>query len=295
MALNLQVPGIQPLQVGYNGATAEIMGFGGPHVQPDGPDGNDVLVIDFFDEEINKVSDVSRYLIGAEDCCLRHNNRYRICNDRYLIPHCDVSEQALEEQQLLQQHIGNIVLLLESPHKDEYQPGNINCPIAPANGKTGDNIDRCLSTVLRRINAELIEEELIEEELIVPDCNVIISNPIQFQTSLHAIHGQGISSASRWKTLRDHVWRTLWDEEHIKQCFRDRLDTYNPSLIVNACTSDLKPLVTSCVEEWINGREPGYPVVLLYRADPHPSIWNNCNDIVLGRISPPPNQNAGNP
>ena len=241
---------------------------------------NDVIVKNFFGEN-NKVSDVSRYGI-VEGSCVRHNDRYHICNNRYLIPHCDISRQQLQdllqEQQLRreQQQIGNIVLLLESPHKDEYQPGNINCPIAPANGDTGHKIDRFLGTVLSRIK----EQE--GQQLIVPGRHVIISNPIQFQTSLHAIHGKPLEGT--WKKLGNKIWWTLWNEQHIQQCFRERLvDTYNPRLIINACTGnftptgrqrrnqDLRRNVTKFIREHL-------PIVPLYEAK-HPgrNNWTDCD------------------
>ena len=115
---------------------------------------------------------------------------------------------------------------------DEYQRGNINCPIAPAIGKTGSNIAEYLGTVLSRIEPQ---------RFIVPGYLVIISNPIQFQTSLHAIHGMSPrADKGKWGTLRDNVWRTLWAEPHIQRCFKKRLEGYCPKVIINACTGDLK-------------------------------------------------------
>ena len=187
---------------------------------------------------------------------------------------------------------------------DEYKNGNITAPKKPACGKTGLNIDRCLATVLLHIQE-------IEPGLIEPGCHVVISNPIQFQTSLHAIHGQPINKKNdtTWKTLRNNVWWTLWNESEgqIKQCFRERLvDTYNPILIINACTGkrtprryltrthcqtrrlkDLKRNVTKFVRAVL-------PVVPLYEAY-HPAIkWNNSGNFGLHPI-PPVNQNAGDP
>ena len=269
--------------------------FQGEHVVPCGNDA--ILVKNFFDVN-NKVPDVSRYRIGAGGCCVRHDNRYHICNDRYLIPHCDVSRKDLARllQRQQRRQVRNIVLLLESPHKDEYQPGNINCPIAPANGATGDNIDRCLGTVLRQIKGALINARLDEAEFIKPDSHVIISNPIQFQTSLHAIHGKSLQK--KWVTLRNNVWWTLWNEQRIQRNFRARLKRYNPSLIINACTGKrstkdvltrtdaltrthgLRSLVTRFVREEL-------PKVPLYEAY-HPAInWNNCDNTHLHRIEQP--------
>lgn len=211
--------------------------FSGKHVEQSG---NDVIVKKYFRMN-NKVIDASRYRIGKAGCCVRHDGRYCICNDRYIIPHCnhtgidishcDICEPVLEPL-LRRQRIRSIVFLLESPHMDEYQRGNINCPIAPAMGKTGSNIAEYLGTVLSRIEPQ---------RFIVPGYLVIISNPIQFQTSLHAIHGMSPrADKGKWGTLRDNVWRTLWAEPHIQRCFKKRLEGYCPKVIINACTGDLK-------------------------------------------------------
>ena len=240
--------------------------FQGKHVEPHD---NYVLVKNFF-EVNNKVPDVSRYCIGVEGCCAHYDDRHRICEDRYLIPHRDVSRQDLAQLlQRQQRQIRNIVLLLESPHECEYINGDIAHPKAPASGPTGNNIDRCLGAVLSRIDAELIK----------PGCQVIISNPIQFQTSLHAIHRQSLrKDNNKWARLRDNVWRTLWSEQHIQNCFLARLKSYYPKVVINACTGDMscrhnkpKKIVKNFVRQHLRN-VPFYNV-------PHPSdkSWNNCN------------------
>lgn len=241
--------------------------FQGEHVESRD---NVVFVRNFFGND-NKIRDVSRYYIREGICRVVHNGRYCICNDRYIIPHCDLSGQEIfhcdiPEQDLgqrLQEQPGSIVLLLESPHKEEYG-GSLTDRKGPAASRsgTGGRIDQCLDTVLMHIQ--------LETGLIAPGCHVVISNPVQFQTSLHAAlrdeHRKKLN-----KKLRDNVWRTLWAEPYIQQCFRSRLGRYHPKVIINACTSNLKPCVTSCVQEWNNGRNP---VVPLYEV-PHPASWHN--------------------
>ena len=287
MALKLKVPWrTEPLPVSarrtrpYLKVIDKIKQSGSPYVREDG---NDALVMDFFKDN-NKVPDVIRYRIDAGDhgdryriyddrfiipisCCIvaggkcvPHDVRYHICGNRFTIPrgnhpgqadsHCDIYGSALE-QLLQQQQLGNIVLLLESPHESEfiytcygYFDRPFTRPKAPACGSTGESIDRCLGTVLEMIREIHIAATPNAEELIVPECHIIISNPIQLQTSLHAIHGQELSkkcSNGKWARLRDKVWKTLWAEEHIKACFLERLTAYNPRLIINACTGSLPP------------------------------------------------------
>ena len=238
-----------------------------PHVQTEG---DDVLVEDFFRVK-NKVLDVSRYRIGERGC---------------IIPHPDISGLALRDE--LRNQNGSIVLLVESPHKDEYQPGNINCPRAPAKGRTGNNISRCLETVLSRIE---------EQSLIVPGRHVVISNPIQFQTSLHAIHGGPLGDYT-WTALRDNVWLTLWKDKRIQQSFRARLKRYKPRLIINACTG--KRTESNSLTAHVEGSVCTVlqSVCELHNAHlynvGHPRSWtrNDCSHISLEPIYTPDIHNA---
>ena len=284
MALKLQVPWTrEPLPValpaGYEEVTNRIAVSGSPHVCQDGAD---VLVVNFF-RECNRVPDVSRYHIGDDGQPFRHG---------------DVPESQLHLQ------LRSIVLLLESPSVSEYQFGYINYPIAPAKGTTGENIHRCLGKVLSDIKQEfidagldedtLIEERRIEAKLIEPgDRRVIISNPIQFQTNLRSIHGQSTSRTgnNKWATLRNNVWKTLWRKEisgYIQLYFRARLNTYSPSLIINACTDKLQ----SHVSRFVQSKLPKVPLYEIY----HPShrkwkgclrtSWKSCEKIGLNRVYP---------
>lgn len=231
--------------------------FRGSHVYPSN---NAVLVKNFFGVN-NRVLDVSRYHIG---------------DDRQPDRHCDVPETRLQ----IQPQLKSIVLLVESPSVEEYRCGDINFPIAPACGATGENIDRCLGTVLSHIE---------EQQLIAPGCPVIISNPIQFQANLLTIHGQSTWNNSRMETLRNNVWKALWNEGsvegcfgYIQLCFRARLNTYDPRLIINACTGDLQSLVTNFVRTEL-------PTAPLYEAyHPAHTSWKSCDGIRLQRIYPQP-------
>ena len=237
--------------------------------------GNVVRVVDFFGE-CNRVPDVSRFHIG---------------DDGRPYPQSDVPESQLH----LQPQLRSIVLLVESPHKDEYQFANINYPIAAANGQTGRNINKYLREVLLAIRRELTNAGLNQEDYIKPGSHVIISNPIQFQTSLNAIHKQSL--AGDWIELKNNVWKALWNEgeggeevpSYIQLCFRARLNTYRPSLIINACTgvlTDADSLMahveTFVLNEFQHVRRVGIG---------HPSSWYNASHRSPTLINPQPNHN----
>ena len=99
----------------------------------------------------------------------------------------------------------SILILLESPHEKEYSYENGDLfPIAPAQGRTGAMINRNIVQIMNEILAiEKIDTKEIFE--------IIIVNPIPYQTSLHYFHRQAIKGG--FKILRDNVWRTLWENE----------------------------------------------------------------------------------
>lgn len=256
MALKLRVHWrVSPIQVefpegvSFSREVGKIRVSGSPHVTQAG---RDTLVEGVFGAK-NRVPDVSRYHIDEK---------------RRLVHHDDIRGLELKRklQQLGQQHVRSIVFLLESPHKDEYKDAgnvyNISRPQVPANGRSGKSINRHLHTVLSRIE---------EHHLIVPDCHVIISNPIPFQASLHAIHGRPLKNGRNchWKKFRDYIWRTLWAEQRIRQSFRARLSRYNPSLVINGCTGNLKQLVCQELSHVTRIQSP----YALYDVG-HPASWN---------------------
>jgi hypothetical protein len=153
------------------------------------------------------------------------------------------------------------VIIIESPHKNEYFDGNNFAPIGPAQGCTGDNINKYL---------ELIFNKYISKDLSSPPkhkCfNVIITNPVQFQASLFQIHNRPLSYPGV-ASLRNKVWLKLFELE-CKE-FERRMLLYKPSVIINACTSKFKKHINRFLDE-----NKFAPASLLYEADRHPSFWS---------------------
>ena len=107
-----------------------------------------------------------------------------------------------------------VVIILESPHRDEYIDGTdiLEQPIC-ANGTTGNNLKECLSHL---IDAMKLKGQNID---------IAIINAIPYQCS------QGVST----EVLRDFVWLKCWFEFG----YNDTLDLLNkikPNYIVNCCT-----------------------------------------------------------
>lgn len=105
----------------------------------------------------------------------------------------------------------NIIIILESPHLNEFADKNF---ISPAIGKTGDFLQEYFFCC--------IKNHLSPHE----KYNVILMNAIQYQCSL----GEDTI------IYRDKLWCELWFNYNKKDDFIKRLKHYNPYIIVNACT-----------------------------------------------------------
>ena len=76
------------------------------------------------------------------------------------------------------------------------------------------------------------------------------------------IHGKGAKD-----TLRDKVWKALYPK--CKDDFKNRLANYNPTIILNGCTSGLKGIVQETVNEV-------FPVQSIQTFNiSHPSGWQS--------------------
>lgn len=227
---------------------------------------------------MGKVPDVCRYVVEVDEngdiTNIKENEDKGVNSSSY--------NDILAENIPREQTTRTIVILLESPHNDEYwyiednnqnnrnYEGDTIKPIAPAQGTTGNNIDEHIECFLKRSIDTLDEGKY----------HLILCNPVQFQTSLHYIHGLGISN-KKVSGVRDAVWNSIWnkrswnsqDGEYSTKCnFCIRLHNYKPSLIINCCTggedrSGLRSIVTEFLEK-INLK------CKIIEAN-HPSGWNS--------------------
>jgi hypothetical protein len=152
-----------------------------------------------------------------------------------------------------------IVLVIESPHRDEYDV-KFN-PISPAQGVTGDNIDNQITSIIDRHNHLGLPNGLYD---------LIICNPVQFQASLFSLHKTPLHSKEFDVTsIRNKAWRSIYNLD--KDTFYQRLSNYAPVVIINACTSNLRSRVTSEIKRWCKRGTPSE--LKLYISDTHPTQW----------------------
>ena len=204
-----------------------------------------VMLTGLYDES-KRVIDVNRYVVDIKYGVVKVSNA------------ASKKIGAYYDAPAKDRHHSSIVLVIESPHELEYNNGK---PIGPAQGTTGARIERHLKSILERYckNGELSGKY-----------SLIICNPVQFQASLHSLHGQSLSSSGAG-ALRDKVWKAII--EHEAESYIERLRSYDPVMIINACTSKLKPIVRAYLIENFNR------AAILYESSSHPCFWNSSTTL----------------
>lgn len=110
----------------------------------------------------------------------------------------------------------NLLIVLESPHKDEYKDKEF---IAPALGKTGINLKDKFESKINKV----IENNTDLRGLY----NIVLVNAIQYPTSL------GFTTSN----FRDRIWLDLWIVNGFRKELIERINNYSPSIIINLCTN----------------------------------------------------------
>lgn len=156
---------------------------------------------------------------------------------------------------------GCLVLLVESPHRSEYDRSHR--PRQPLNnGRTRRRIETDLPGVILQAQRDLGRN--------FDGCDVVLSNPVRFQASLHRLmdkrelrkRPKGRRGLQR--DVRDETWLALFGTPEIRDDFRSRIASYEPALIILAPTRGVEPTLLDFV------RGQGWRYV---RLDSHPSAW----------------------
>ncbi|MFY0578237.1 hypothetical protein ACN28S_31505 [Cystobacter fuscus] len=231
-----------------------------------GPDDGHITVVDRFFAPDRKVDDKQRYLLcwhdnvgwwdlhTPEGTCLRsfqgqQRNMARLFDrlDR------DIDLSAPERK---------IAVLLESPHKDEYD--NELRPLGPARGATGRNFQKYfVSHVVPMLG-------LAGLDLRDAVYRIYLVNPVPYQASLrYLISSQGARRRLGDK-LKNEVWKVLWNAG-CQTDFVGRLMEYRPQIVLNGCTKDVKQLVTCA----LNSRGSEFGLEQHFNVS-HPSDWQRA-------------------
>jgi hypothetical protein len=171
----------------------------------------------------------------------------------------------------------SIVLLLESPHRQEFNKDSRQA-VAPAQHATTHGRITQIPQLLQSKPEirQFLANQSVRGGVKYP---LVIANPIQWQASLGRYYARGLRG-----DLRDEVWKKLWKYEEsgeypLRADFLKRLKSYNPAVVVNVCTGfsidankDKKGLNKTLSDFLISNRESfgGCKIIRTY----HPSFFH---------------------
>ncbi len=145
----------------------------------------------------SRVNNVHRYTVMLNDhgteCDFIARTRLIEKNDLKVFPNLDDN---IGMSLNFNKDVPKIILILESPHKDEYKDKQA---INPANGPTGAKIQGYLGYLVKKIYDELLNKKA----KINKKYDFCIVNPVPYQASF------GVST----KYVRNEVWTLLWENE----------------------------------------------------------------------------------
>lgn len=161
-----------------------------------------------------------------------------------------------------------IVIILESPHLDEYKDHSF---INPALGTTGENLQKYFGKLIKKLAK-------FEPYLNSGQYRIILMESIQYQCSL------GIQPLNI--EIRDLVFSEIWNLKKTKDDFRERLSSYHPDIILNLCTKgktkkELRKLVQESIDSLCKNKK-----VKLYRGG-HPSGWYSPKNRYIIEVNNP--------
>lgn len=152
----------------------------------------------------------------------------------------------------------SIVIILESPHKDEYKLDQLWNQPNPAMGSAGRNLEDDIDVLIAAVSKSYPKIKSGKYQ-------IVLMNSIQYQCSLGMIPLD--------ESVRDLVFSQIWKLDEIRKNFVDRLKSYNPQFIFNLCTmGDKVPNLNFLVQALINEHYLGNNAVELFMGY-HPSSW----------------------
>lgn len=163
-----------------------------------------------------------------------------------------------------------MVVILESPHIDEYQANGQHNNTAPAWGRTGYRFNTWFKQALQNnlTNIQTKAGNLLNNNQIF---DVYIVNAIQYQCS------RGLSLKKyKNKKRRDKSFNYLWTRRGYNVDLCDRLNIIKPEIVINACTINL---TRKCVNYNSLRTTLRQNNCVYFEADRHMSCW--CNNTII--------------
>jgi hypothetical protein len=151
----------------------------------------------------------------------------------------------------------NILVILESPHRFEYD-ASLN-PIALMMGKTGELFFEYFTAHLEKSILKIREGNY----------NLIVCNAVQYQTSC------GLNPINR--KIRDENWKDIYLNYGGEEDFKKRVFSIKPRYTINLCTGGRSP---SGLRSYINNSLDSFGLKKSkhYTEGNHPASWYLARD-----------------
>lgn len=145
------------------------------------------------------------------------------------------------------------VVVLESPHRDEYSA--TFSPLGPLqNRESRKRFYRHIRSLCREIGG------------LTTGVEIVLCNPVPYQASLARMMND---DAGMQSAVRNAVWRGLF-RQGFKQELESRLHAYQPGVVINACTFDLRKEVGTALKQYLRQATRKFR---LFTCNRHPCIW----------------------
>lgn len=219
----------------------------------------------FFNKN-KRVRDVWRYNL------VRKGNKYKL--DDLDFPECPFCLSVYVDKNPPKGNKNICLIIIESPHKHEYKFGTAHLPVAPAQKGTGARIHNQLENKINDFNSN--NKQIFTE----PKYQVVICNPIQFQTSLYALQKPKI--AENYGNLKEKVWNAIYEFENkngIAESFLKRIGEYSPKIIINSCTESFRQTIEDQIQTVFYKTDIKYFYTLK-----HPSYWDKSIKLFLNNL-----------
>lgn len=145
------------------------------------------------------------------------------------------------------------VVVLESPHRDEYSAAF--SPLGPLQKRESRRrFYRYIRSLCREVGG------------LTTGVEIVLCNPVPYQASLARMMDE---DAGMQSAIRNTVWRSLF-RQGFRQEFESRLQAYQPDVVINACTYALRKEVGTALKQHLRQTRRKYR---LFTCNRHPCIW----------------------
>lgn len=156
---------------------------------------------------------------------------------------------------------GCIVILLESPHREEY--GEADIPKAPLQNCNSRRGLKCNLEHLLKASELWLQRLTRDESVSLEGLQIVLANAVQYQASLNNLLKDRDDGLHR--PIRNCIWKLVFRNGGAEEMV-DRLNGYAPTLVLAAPTAPVREELAA----YLGWADTSWPWRFI---DRHPSIW----------------------